>query len=226
MCENLLKKKLEELKFNTTKEENIVENAMIFLERDANGIRKEQHWENVLFSFRYLHVYKKWLFLIRSPYYKETETTVFSLCMKNDVVVLDSSFEIEEKKYKVEETFYNNLADAFLAMVKTDEFVELKGIFDDLVNKDFFDLTVFLGEYKHYSPNNLYIKVNSNFFKELIDATTGMPRNGTFSVVCDETSLVHQPFLLSDYVGKYGEINGFRIVCMDVNNNALLFQFV
>ncbi len=226
MIENLLKKKLKENKSVPTKEEDIVKRSLIFLERDANGIRNDQHWENMLFSYRYIPVFKKWLFLVSSPYYKETETTIFSLYVENDIVILSSSFWLEEIKYKIEETFYNDLADAFLTMVKTDGFVELNKIFNDLANKQFFDLTIFKGDFKLYSPENLYMKVNNAYFKQLINETTGNPKIREFFVPCTEETLVHQPYIIREYEGKLGEINGFRIICTKAESNGMTFQFV
>ena len=226
MSENLLKKKIQEQQNVFTTEEEIVKNSITQLAIDANNIRSEQSWENVLFGIRYISLFKKWLFFVHSPYYRETETTVFSLALENDGVVFECSFWLEEKKYKIDTEFYNCLTDDFLAIIKTSEFTEMICVFNDLVNTRLFDLTVFYEEYMRYSPANLYVKVDSSFFKSLMDERNGTPRIYDFDLVCNAENLVHQPYPLDMYKEKYGEINGYRVVCIDVQGNVIKLKFV
>lgn len=226
MCENILRQKIREHRINSTTEEDIVKRDIDLLKSDANGIRVDQHWENILFGQRYIPLFKKWLFFIYSPYYRETETTLFSLALEGDVVVLECSFWLEEKKYKVDEGFYNHLTDDFLAIINTSEFSEMLRVFNDLANKETFGLTMFYEEYLRYTPKNLYINVDSHYFKQQIDANTGKPHNNEFSVVCDEETMVHQPYVINEYVGKLGEINGFRVICIGVQGYTIELKFV
>lgn len=226
MSENLLQTKINESRRPLTAIEECVKNSIERLAKDANDIRSQQRWENVLFDYKYIPLFKKWLFLVYSPYYKETETTIFALAIENETVVLDCSFWLEEKKYKISESFYNDLTDAFLAIIDTSDFSSMILVFNDLANKRTYNLTIFWGDYLQYSPENLYIKIDSVHFKSLIEESTGKPKEQSFSIKCDERNIVHQPYAFSDYKLKLGEINGYRVVCTEVNGNDLTLQFV
>lgn len=226
MSKNLLLTKINENRLTLTKTEELVKISIERLAKEANDIRSQQQWKNVLFGCKYIPLFKKWLFLVRSPYYKETETTIFALAIENETIVLDCSFWLDEKRYTISESFYNDLIDVFLAIIDTSDFSNMILVFNDLANKNTYDLTIFWGDYLQYTPENLYIKVGSSYFKTLIDDSTGKCKEKSFSIKCDKINIVQQPFALNDYKGKLGEINGYRVICADVNENNLTLDFI
>ena len=224
MSENLLKKEIAKTKNLESPEERKINEALVRLANEANEIRSEQKWNNVLFTHKFIPFFKKWLFLSFSPFYKQTETTIFSLEIQNSNVILDGSYWLEAKTIAIDEHFYENLVKMFSSVTETDEFKESIEIFDNLAGKEFFDLTVFYEGDMQYSRKNLFVRVKSDIFKSFINNSNGELMTKEISLPCEGFNLL--PSLsLPDYLGKNGEINGYRFICTGIDGNNILLTF-
>lgn len=224
MSENLLKKEIAKTKKPENPEDRMINDAVIRLAKEANEIRSEQKWDNVLFTHKFIPFFKKWLFLSFSPFYRQTETTIFSLEKQNSNIILDCSYWLDAKTIAIDEHFYENLVKMFSSVAETDEFKESIEIFNDLAGKEYFDLTIFYETDMQYSRKNLFVRVPSEYFKSFIDCSNGTLKTKAMSVPCD--GVVFFPHLtLQDYVGKDGEINGYRFRCTGIDGNNILLTF-
>lgn len=224
MSENLLRREITKSKSPESVEDRTINESIIRLAKEANEIRSEQRWNNVLFGCRFIPFFKKWLFLSFSPFYKGTETTIFSLEKQDMDVVLDCSYWLDTKKIKIDEKFYERLVEMFSSVIKTDEFNYSISLFNDLANKESFDLTIFYAGEMQYSRQNLIVRVDSNYFKSFIDPSNGEIKEKEICVSCDAVSLF-PPLTLQDYLGKNGEINGYRFTCTKVDGNQISLTF-
>lgn len=224
MSENLLKKEIARTKKPENTEDQKINEAILRLAKEANEIRSEQKWDNVLFTHKFIPFFKKWLFLSFSPFYKDTETTIFSLEKQNSNIILDCSYWLDAKTIAIDEHFYENLVKMFSSVAETDEFRDTIRIFNDLAGKEYFDLTIFYEADMQYSRKNLFVQVDSNYFKSFVDPSNGKLKIKEMLVPCNDVTLL-PPLTLQSYLGKNGEINGYRFTCAKVEGNQISLNF-
>lgn len=182
----------------------------------SNNVIGQIGWTNEKMDIRYIPAFKHWLVVVGSRFYKNDETTMFVYSLRDGRIHRECPVFFPNNKYEdsdFNDAFWEKQAPKeFMTLFKLPAFQRTMRIYEEVSQKNPFELEIFFNNEFRYSPYNLVINVTHDEFLNLRE---------NHSVILPFTSVIHQPYVLGDYIGKLGELNGFvcRIVqIVDANH--------
>ncbi|SHK96163.1 hypothetical protein [Fibrobacter sp. UWB12] len=184
-----------------------------FLSKD---VFQQLKWSNEKMDVKYIPSFRHWLVVVGSCFYKDDETTMFVYSLRDGRIHRECPSFFQNNKYEdsnFDDSFWEKQAPKeFMTLFNLPTFQRTMRIYEELSQKDPFELEIFFDNEFRFSPHNLVINVSHDEFLTL---------RRDRSVVVPYTSVVHHPYVLQDYINKLGELNGFvcRIVqIVDANH--------
>lgn len=172
----------------------------------------EEDFKNVLITLKHIPYQGMFLILLGSKYFTNDEMTIVDFKQKDNKIHFNVFSEIYEKSEDILVNASSEEFENFFAEVYGDEEIYKKfQLYNDLANKEPFNLRIFDQELYLYLPTDACADISLADIKNL--------KNGELSLDCSKFDKPVDKFL-----NKKGEVNGFVFEVSEIKENIVTLK--